>query len=82
MTAANPIPTPDQGVRVFVSSTLPVTLTGPGGVGKTRLAVETASRASAGFADGARFADLAAVLAAELVPTVAGALGLSTSGPT
>src|SRR5262249_1429856 len=63
-----------EGVRL-------VTLTGPGGVGKSRLAVEVASRLGPGFADGARFADLTTVPAAELVaPTVAAALGLNTSG--
>src|ERR1700729_2625407 len=35
-----------------------VTLTGPGGVGKSRLMVEAARRLGAGFADGARFIDL------------------------
>src|SRR5262245_51946140 len=54
-----------EGVRL-------VTLTGPGGVGKSRLAVEVASRLGPGFADGVRFADLTTVPAAELVaPTVA-----------
>ena len=58
-----------------------VTLTGPGGIGKTRLAIQAASSLCAGFGDGVRFADLAAVGAAELVPAaVATALGLSTSG--
>jgi predicted ATPase/class 3 adenylate cyclase len=38
-----------------------VTLVGTGGSGKTRLAVELASRASSAFADGAWFVDLAAV---------------------
>src|SRR5215472_15836903 len=58
-----------------------VTLTGPGGVGKSRLAVEVAQRLGPGFADGARFADLAAVPAAEPVAAaVAAALGLNTSG--
>src|SRR5215469_131125 len=63
-----------EGVRL-------VTLTGPGGVGKSRLAVEVTGRLGPGFADGVRFADLAAVPAAELVaPAVAAALGLNTSG--
>src|SRR5262252_2495507 len=63
-----------EGVRL-------VTLTGPGGVGKSRLAVEVAGRLEPGFADGVRFADLTTVPAAELVaPTVAAALGLNTSG--
>ena len=58
-----------------------VTLTGPGGVGKSRLAVEVAGRLGPGFADGVRVADLAAVPAAEMVAaTVATALGLNTSG--
>jgi predicted ATPase len=58
-----------------------VTLTGPGGIGKTRLAIEAAGRLGAGFGDGVRFADLAAVRAAEFLPAaVAAALGLSTSG--
>jgi predicted ATPase len=57
-----------------------VTLTGPGGVGKSRLMVEAAGRLGPGFADGARFVDLAAVSAADLVaPAIAGGLGLSTS---
>jgi predicted ATPase len=57
-----------------------VTLTGPGGVGKSRLLVEAARRLGPGFADGVRFVGLAAVSAAELVaPAIATGLGLSTS---
>jgi predicted ATPase len=63
-----------QGVRL-------VTLTGPGGVGKSRLAEEVADRLGPGFADGVRFVDLATVPAAELMAAaVATALGLNTSG--
>jgi len=62
-----------EGVRL-------VTLTGPGGVGKSRLMVEAARRLGPGFADGARFVDLAAVSAADLVAaTIAAGLGLNTS---
>jgi predicted ATPase len=57
-----------------------VTLTGPGGVGKTRLMVEAARRLGPGFADGARFLELASVSAADLVaPAIAAGLGLNTS---
>src|SRR6516225_6278983 len=57
-----------------------VTLTGPGGVGKTRLMVEAARRLGPGFADGVRFVELAAVSAADLVaPAIAAGLGLNTS---
>jgi predicted ATPase len=57
-----------------------VTLTGPGGVGKSRLMVEAARRLGPGFADGVRFVDLAAVSAPDLVaPAIAAGLGLNTS---
>src|SRR5205807_5256490 len=52
-----------------------VTLTGPGGIGKTRLALEAARRHGEGFADGAVFASLAAIDDAALVErTIAQAL--------
>ncbi|HET9659554.1 MAG TPA: helix-turn-helix domain-containing protein [Thermomicrobiales bacterium] len=55
-----------------------VTLTGPGGVGKTRLAIEAAHRMSPGFAAGAVFVDLAVVTDAARVPdAIASALGLT-----
>ena len=58
-----------------------VTLTGPGGVGKTRLAVEAARRLGPGFADGVRFVELASVSSADLVAAaVAAGLGLTTTG--
>jgi predicted ATPase/DNA-binding CsgD family transcriptional regulator len=59
-----------------------VTLTGPGGVGKTRLALQVAVEAADEFADGVCFVELAAVHAPDLVlPTIAQALGLSDKGP-
>ena len=58
-----------------------VTLTGPGGVGKSRLAVEAARRLGPGFADGVRFVELASVSSADLVAAaVATGLGLTTTG--
>lgn len=60
-----------------------VTLTGPGGTGKTRVAIEAARRLAGEFADGVAFADLASVEAPALVAVaVAGALGLSVVGTT
>ena len=52
-----------------------VTLTGPGGVGKTRLSLRLAADFGANYADGARFVPLAAVHDPALVPsTIAVAL--------
>ncbi|WP_377641838.1 ATP-binding protein [Oryzobacter terrae] len=55
-----------------------VTLTGPGGVGKTRLASEVLAGAVGSFPDGSVFVDLAAVREPALVlPRVAAALGVA-----
>ena len=54
-----------------------VTLTGLGGIGKTRLAIEVARQLEPRFADGVWIAELAPLTDAGLVPpTVAAALGL------
>jgi non-specific serine/threonine protein kinase len=54
-----------------------VTLLGPGGIGKTRLAIEIAKRAATEYPDGAWFMDLATLTDASLVEqTIADALGL------
>jgi predicted ATPase len=55
-----------------------VTLTGPGGVGKTRLAIQIAADCAAQFKDGAAFVSLDALTDPQLVErTVAQALGVS-----
>jgi non-specific serine/threonine protein kinase len=57
-----------------------VTLTGPGGVGKTRLALQAALHVAADFADGVRFVPLAPIRDPELVaPAIAEALGVLDS---
>src|SRR5688500_3658640 len=58
-----------------------LTLTGPGGVGKTRLALRAAAALDGDFADGVRFVSLAEVRGPELVlPAVARALGVRDDG--
>jgi non-specific serine/threonine protein kinase len=58
-----------------------VTLTGPGGVGKTRLALEAAATAAEDFADGVVFVPLDPLRDPALVlPTIARAFGLSDAG--
>lgn len=58
-----------------------LSLTGPGGVGKTRLAFETALRFGQQFRDGATLVDLAPLVSpAQLAVTIAEALGLNLGG--
>jgi predicted ATPase/DNA-binding winged helix-turn-helix (wHTH) protein len=55
-----------------------VSIVGPGGVGKTTVAISVAHRLSDGFHDAVFFIDLATLTDAQLVPTaVASALGLT-----
>ena len=54
-----------------------VTLTGPGGIGKTRLAIQVAAHLTEQFADGASFVSLASISDPDLVlPAITQALGL------
>lgn len=58
-----------------------LTLTGPGGVGKTRLALQVAAQTAPHFADGAHFVSLAPISAPEMViPTIAQAFDLRETG--
>ncbi len=66
-----------SSVRHLVSSTRLVTLTGPGGVGKTRLALEVAHALVDDFGSDISWIDLAPVIDPDLLhSTVAQALGL------
>ncbi len=59
-----------------------VTLLGPGGVGKTRLALQLAEGLLDRFPDGIWFTDLSAVTEADLVyPKIAEALGIAEGSP-
>ncbi len=58
-----------------------LTLTGPGGVGKTRLAIEVARKLAPDFADGVAFVPLSSVRDSNLAPAaVARAVGVRGSG--
>jgi transcriptional regulator with XRE-family HTH domain len=57
-----------------------LTLTGPGGIGKTRLALEVARKVAPEYTDAAALVDLNGLSAPELVPeTIAAALGVHRS---
>jgi predicted ATPase/class 3 adenylate cyclase len=56
-------------VEAALEETRLLTLTGPGGTGKTRLALEVAYRRLPSFPDGAWFVDLSAVTDPSVVPT-------------
>jgi predicted ATPase len=58
-----------------------MTLTGPGGIGKTRLGIRVAEELADEFADGVCFDSLAPIREPELViPTIARTLGLRELG--
>jgi predicted ATPase/TolB-like protein/Tfp pilus assembly protein PilF len=65
----------DPAVRIL-------TLVGPGGVGKTRLALEVACRSLEAFPDGVQFIPLSAIDPPDiLLPALASAMGIAEMGP-
>ncbi|WP_344855790.1 ATP-binding protein [Amycolatopsis ultiminotia] len=71
-------------IRQVLGSARLVTLLGPGGVGKTRLAVQAAAKVRRAFADGVRWVELGALRdPALLAQTLVDALGIRdrTAGP-
>jgi predicted ATPase/class 3 adenylate cyclase/DNA-binding CsgD family transcriptional regulator len=66
-----------KGIREALAHNRLVTLTGAGGAGKTRLAMQVAAQIATEFADGVWYVDLAPITDPGVVPvTVARALGL------
>jgi len=66
-----------EEIRGILAENRLVTLTGAGGAGKTRLAIEVAGQLTSDFPDGVWYVDLAPISHPEVVPvTVARALGL------
>jgi predicted ATPase/transcriptional regulator with XRE-family HTH domain len=59
-----------------------LTLTGPGGIGKTRLAIEVGRNLEPHFTDGIHFISLAGVgMPESILPAIADVLGIGFSGP-
>jgi len=71
-----------RGVAQLLEQARLVTLTGPGGTGKTRLALRTAADVLERFPDGVFFVELDSVTEPDLVPgVIAAALGTGEKGP-
>lgn len=69
-----------SAVENMLSANRIVTLTGPGGTGKTRLSIELGRRLEAAFDDGAFFVPLATIHDPELIPSkILEVMGLETA---
>jgi predicted ATPase/class 3 adenylate cyclase len=67
----------------LLETTRVLTLTGPGGTGKTRLSLELGRAALGSFPDGVFFVDLASIEDADLVaPSILGAIGIQARAGT
>lgn len=67
--------------RRLLERTRVLTLTGPGGSGKTRLSLQVAAELSGQFEDGVFFVDLSPITETEVIPSaILRALGLPASG--
>ncbi|GAB3494191.1 LuxR C-terminal-related transcriptional regulator [Nocardiopsis coralliicola] len=70
-----------EELAALVADTRMVTLTGAGGIGKSRLALSAAARLAGGFADGACFVDMSRIESPEDAPSlIAHVLGLPDTG--
>jgi predicted ATPase/class 3 adenylate cyclase len=68
--------------RRLLGTTRLLTLTGPGGTGKTRLSLQIAAASADDFPDGVTFVPLASIVDRGLVlPSIAHELGLALAGP-
>jgi predicted ATPase/class 3 adenylate cyclase len=71
-----------ESITKLLAAARLVTLTGPGGTGKTRLAIRVASEVLEQFGDGVFFVELAPITDPQLVPSAIGsALGIGEEGP-
>src|SRR5205814_9825913 len=71
-----------QLLKRHLASEALVTLVGPGGIGKTRLALQTAAEMLDLFRDGAFYVSLTSVAAVDvLISTLAQVLGVTFAGP-
>ncbi|MFC4855988.1 ATP-binding protein [Actinophytocola glycyrrhizae] len=70
-----------EAVRTALDTSRLVTLTGPGGVGKTRLAVTASAAVAPRFAAGVVYVDLVPVPPGQVVSAAAGALGVTERPP-